>query len=107
MTVSNVTIIAIIAERLQQLKAKIEPSKWAETPLPVIAAPRSWVDDVRAEFGGGEPEDFVLDQIHDCKVVVQEGIEEPCLIDHDGKVYRLVPKVALNPVAEAAAKVLQ
>lgn len=88
---SQVRTIAIIAERLQELKAKIPPDMWSDTPLPVIAAPKWWLDEVAAEFGAADGE--VPGKIHDCEVVRRDTIEEPCLIDHDGKVYRIMPTV--------------
>ncbi len=97
---SHVATIALIAERLQELKAKIPPEKWAETPLPVIAAPRAWCDEVVAEFGG-QPGDLP-GEIHGCRVVVKDDITKPWLIDHDGTVYSIEPKLAPNPVVAAA-----
>lgn len=99
---SHAATIACIAERLQELKDKIHPSKWSETPLPVIAAPQAWIDEVRAEFGAGQPDDVTVDEIHGCKIVAKDDLTRPWLIDHDGKVYAIVPGLAKNPIAAAA-----
>lgn len=88
---SQVQTIAIIAERLQELKAKIDPSLWADTPLPIIAGPKWWLDAVVEEFGGESGEE--PGEIHGCQVVRRDNIDEPVLIDHDGKVYKIMPGV--------------
>ena len=82
--------IANVQHALQALKEKIEPHKWSETPLPVIAAPGWWLEEVRKELGveaGFEP-----GEIHGCHVTRVDTISEPCLIDHDGKVYPILPQ---------------
>lgn len=95
---SQVVTIAIIAERLQQLKARISPDKWADTPLPVIAAPKWWLDAIVKEFGGEEGDE--PGQIHGCSVVRRDTLDEPVLIDHDGKTYKILANDT-TPVAKA------
>jgi hypothetical protein len=89
--------IAAIGNALQLLKEKIHPSKWAETPLPVIAAPGWWIERVSADFGGGEGD--TLDQIHGCKIVQQNALASPVLVDHDGKTYALEAATATGTTA--------
>jgi len=91
--------IANVQHALQALKEKIPPDQWSETPLPVIAAPGWWMEEVRKELGvevGFEP-----GEIHGCHVTRQDNINEPVLIDHDGKVYPILP--AWLRAKEAAA----
>ena len=81
--------IANVQHALQALKEKIPPDQWGETPLPVIAAPGWWMEEVRQEMGvapGFEP-----GEIHGCHVTRQDSVPEPVLIDHDGKVYPILP----------------
>lgn len=87
---SSVYAIANVSHALQALKEKIPPDQWGETPLPVIAAPGWWMEEIRQELGvavGFEP-----GEIHGCHVTRQDNINEPCLIDHDGKVYPILPQ---------------
>lgn len=80
--------LATIAHMLQFLKEKISPSQWSETPLPVIAAPRTWMLELARSMGATyEDADAVPDTIHGCSVVEKNELERPVLIDHDGKVY--------------------
>lgn len=80
--------IGTIQHMLQFLKEKISPEKWSETPLPVIAAPRSWMLEVAQAMGARfEDADAVPDMIHGCKVVEKNELARPILIDHDGRVY--------------------
>ena len=82
--------IATVEHALQALKEKIEPHKWADTPLPVIAAPGWWLEEVRKDMGAEaslEP-----DTIHDCKVTRMDALTEPVLVDHDGKTYPILPQ---------------
>lgn len=81
--------IANVQHALQALKEKIDPTKWAETPLPVIAAPGWWLEDVRKELGvesGFEP-----GEIHGCHVTRVDTLTEPMLLDHDGRLYPILP----------------
>lgn len=87
---STVYAIANVQHALQALKEKIEPHKWAETPLPVIAAPGWFLEQVREEMGV-EP-GFEPGEIHGCHVTRNDNINEPALIDHDGKVYPILPQ---------------
>lgn len=82
--------IANVQHSLMALKEKIPPHKWAETPLPVIAAPSWWFKQVAEELGVAD-DDIELESIHGCSVVRKDELPEPCLIDHDGKVYPLQP----------------
>lgn len=82
--------IANVQHALQALKEQIAPEKWAETPLPIIAAPSWWMEEVRTELGveaGFEP-----GEIHGCHVTRNDNVTEPMLIDHDGKIYPILPK---------------
>jgi hypothetical protein len=79
-----------VQHSLQALKELISPDKWCDTPLPVIAAPGWWMEELRAEMNielGFEP-----DTIHGCTVMRNDDITEPWLIDHDGKRYSILPK---------------
>ena len=82
--------IANIQHILQALKDRIPPDQWSSTPLPVIAAPSWWIDEVRSDMGvdaGCE-----IGSIHDCSVIRTDDVTEPRLIDHDGKRYPILPK---------------
>lgn len=82
--------IGNVQHALQALKEQIAPEKWSETPLPVIAAPGWWLEEVRKEMNveaGFEP-----DSIHGCHVTRNDDITEPLLVDHDGKTYPILPK---------------
>lgn len=86
------TIYAIhnVQHALQSLKELIPPEKWSETPLPVIAAPGWWMEELRKEMNvevGFEP-----GEIHGCHVTRNDDLTEPMLIDHDGKTYPILPK---------------
>ena len=47
---STVFAIANVQHALQALKEQIAPEKWCETPLPVIAAPGWFLEEIRKEF---------------------------------------------------------
>jgi len=82
--------IANVQHALQALKEKIAPNEWCETPLPVIVAPSWWMEDVRKEMGveaGFEP-----GEIHGCHVSRLDTVTEPFLVDHDGKMYPILPQ---------------
>ena len=86
---STVFAIANVQHSLQALKEKIPPNQWCDTPLPVIAAPGWWLEDIRKELGveyGYEP-----GEIHGCAVLRRDDLPEPMLIDHDGKKYPVLP----------------
>lgn len=87
---STVFAIANVQHALQALKEQISPEKWSETPLPVIAAPGWWMEEVRKELGG-EP-GLEVAEIHGCAVTRKDEINEPWLIDHDGKMYAILPQ---------------
>ena len=82
--------IANVQHSLMALKEKIAPEKWGETPLPVIAGPGWWMEEVRKDLGGSE--DLELAEIHSCAVMRNDNLTEPMLIDHDGKMYPLLPQ---------------
>jgi hypothetical protein len=82
--------IANVQHALQALKEKIPSDQWGETPLPVIAAPGWWMEEVRKEMGvapGFEP-----GEIHGCHVTRMDTLAEPMLLDHDGKMYAILPQ---------------
>lgn len=87
---SNAHAVFNVGAALQILKEQIDPDKWSETPLPVIAAPKWWLDELCTELGAGEG--MEPDLIHNCKVLRNDELEEPMLIDHDGKMYPVLPK---------------
>lgn len=89
--------VAAVGEALQVLKARIPPSQWSDTLLPVIAAPGWWMADVAREFGAAEGD--VPHQIHGCPVVRQDDLQAPVLVDHDGSVYRIESSPALQAPA--------
>lgn len=81
--------IANVQHALMALKEKIDPEKWSETPLPVIVAPGSWLEEVRKEMN--VEEGFEPGEIHGCHVTRNDNVTEPYLLDHDGKMYPLLP----------------
>lgn len=86
---TTVHTIANVQHALMALKEKIPPHMWDETPLPVIAAPGWWMEEVRRDLGvepGHEPA-----EIHGCAVLRNDDVPEPVLIDHDGKTYPILP----------------
>lgn len=86
---SSVYSITNIGLALQVLKEKIAPELWSETALPVIAAPAWWMEQIRVELGAAEG--MEPDMIHNCKVIRNDDIDQPVLVDHDGKVYPIIP----------------
>ncbi len=86
---SVIFTIANVGHALMALKEKISPDKWGDTPLPVIAAPGWFIDAVGKELGA-EP-GLVVDSIHGCSVLRQDELNEPVLIDHDGKAFPILP----------------
>ena len=99
--------VALIKLMLPALKEKIDPTKWDETPLPIIVAPPAWVEEVRATFAPGEG-DVVVDSIHGCSVVVDTAgmLVHPALIDHDGKAYSLEITPEMLAPAEPASQII-
>lgn len=87
---SNAHAVFNVGAALQILKEQIDPSKWSETPLPIIAAPHWWLEELRIELGADEG--MEPDTIHNCTVVRRDELEEPMLVDHDGKMYPVLPK---------------
>jgi hypothetical protein len=86
---SSAFAIGNIQHALQALKEKIPPHEWADTPLPVIVAPGWWLEDVRKDLGveeGHEPA-----EIHGCNVMREDTLNEPMLLDWDGKLYPVLP----------------
>lgn len=77
--------VATMLHMLQYLKEKVPPHQWADTPLPVLAAPRSWLQQLGQELGVAD--DAEPDTVHGCSVVCMDELDAPALIDHDGKVY--------------------
>lgn len=87
---SAVHTIAAVQVALTVLKEKIDPWKWSETPLPVIAAPKWWLDEVARELGVGEENEPA--EIHGCAVVRNDNVPEPVMVDWDGKTYPIIPQ---------------
>lgn len=87
---STVYAIANVQHALQSLKELIAPERWVDTPLPVIAAPGWFLEEVRKEMG--VEEGFEPGEIHGCHVTRVDTINEPVLVDHDGKTYPILPK---------------
>ena len=93
--------IANVQHALMALKEKIDPEKWSETPLPVIVAPSWWLEEVRKEMN--VEEGFEPGEIHGCHVTRNDNLPEPMLLDHDGRMYSVLPKwlrAANNPTTE-------
>jgi hypothetical protein len=86
---STTHAIANVQHSLMTLKEMIPPEKWSETPLPVIAAPAWWLDEVRKDMGLA---DGTIAEIHGCAVTQVDALTEPKLIDHDGKTYSILPQ---------------
>jgi hypothetical protein len=82
--------IANVLHSLQVLKESIAPQTWSNTPLPVISAPGWWLEEVQVELGA--PAGTAPCEIHGCAVLRQDALPEPVLVNHDGKVYPIVPK---------------
>lgn len=97
---STVFAIANVQHALQALKEQIAPEKWSETPLPVIAAPGWWLEEVRKEMN--VEEGFEPGEIHGCRVTRNDNLADPMLVDHDGKIYSVLPQWqrAAQPVKE-------
>jgi len=87
---SSAFAIANVQHALQALKDQIPPEKWCDTPLPVITAPGWWMEEVRKDLGG-EP-GLEVHEVHGCRVFREDSLNEPMLIDHDGKMYPVLPK---------------
>lgn len=87
---TTVYAIANVQHALQALKELIAPERWADTPLPVIAAPGWWMEQLRQEMN--VEEGFEPGEIHGCTVLRKDELTEPMLIDHDGKMYPILPK---------------
>jgi hypothetical protein len=90
MSGTTVYSIANVQHALQALKEKIEPHLWAETPLPVIVAPGWWMEEIRKEMN--IEEGFEPGEIHGCHVTRNDNLTEPMLLDHDGKLYPVLPQ---------------
>lgn len=90
--------ISAVLVTLQVLKENIPPNEWNKTPLPVIAAPKTWMDLVAREHGQN-PEDVTLDEIHGCKLIRRDDLAEPILIDHDGRTYPVLLPWQRKPAA--------
>lgn len=90
MSTTTVYSVANVQHALQALKEQIPPEKWSETPLPVIAAPGWWLEEIRKE--NNVEEGFEPGEIHGCHVTRQDHLTEPMLIDHDGKMYPVLPQ---------------
>ncbi len=92
----RIMILATTLEKIDvfitALRVKQGDEDFAARP-PIIAAPQSWLDQLYVHFGPDDGEPVVVDQVHGVKVVLQADLDEPCLIDADGKVYRVHPKV--------------
>ena len=82
-----ITQVAAIQVALHHFKEQIPPDQWDTTPLPIIAAPRAWMEELSQSLGQ-EP-GMVPETIHGCSVVQHDGIGEPALVTHDGKAYKL------------------
>lgn len=87
---STTYAIANVQHSLQALKELIPPEKWSETLLPIIAAPGWWMEELRKEMG--VEEGFEPESIHGCSVMRNDEVTEPWLVDHDGKMYPILPK---------------
>lgn len=98
--VTLVEQLAAIQVALQLFKDQIPQAEWENTNLPIIAAPRAWLDDV-AKFMQWEPGQ-TPGEMYNCQVVEEPNVEEPVLIRHDGKIYKissfLEQKLASGPV---------
>jgi hypothetical protein len=86
---STTYAIGNIQHSLQALKEMIPPEKWSETPLPVIAAPGWWLDEVRKDMSLA---DGTIAEIHGCAVTQVDALTEPKLIDWNGKTYSILPQ---------------
>ena len=87
---STTYAIANVQHSLLALKELIAPEKWGETQLPIIAAPGWWMEELRTEMSI-EP-GHEVSEIHGCTVLRKDDLTEPMLIDHDGKMYPILPK---------------
>ena len=87
---STVYAIGNIQHALQALKELIAPEKWGETPLPVVAARGWWMEELRTAMG--VEQGFEPGEIHGCTVLRKDELTEPMLIDHDGKMYPVLPQ---------------
>lgn len=86
---STVHAIANVQHMLMALKESIPSEKWPDTPLPVIASPDWFIEDVAKDLGAEAG--LLVDSIHGCRVIRNDNLQEPMLIDHDGKTYPILP----------------
>lgn len=54
---------------------------------PVVVAPAAWMHGVAATLG--QSDDMVPQSIHGCPVIQKDDIDEPVIITHDGKAYKV------------------
>lgn len=87
---STIYAIANVQHSLQALKEMIAPEKWGDTQLPIIAAPGWWMEEVRTEMSIDPG--YEVGEIHGCTVLRKDELTEPMLIDHDGKMYPILPQ---------------
>lgn len=90
MSTTTVYSTANVQHALQALKEKIDPHLWGETPLPVIVAPSWWLEEIRKE--NNVEEGFEVGEVHGCTVLRKDTVNEPFLVDHDGKMYPVLPQ---------------
>jgi hypothetical protein len=89
----------------------LTPEQAKDTPTPVVAAPGWWLDEVAREMGQEEGMHPV--SIHSCDVLREDSLDEPCMVAHTDKVYRVrqaVPKLGASGLEQTedgpAARVL-
>lgn len=95
--------LAAIQVALQLFKDQIPHDQWEDTPLPIIAGPGAWLEAVHA-FADGKPGEVVA-ELFGCKVTKVDEIDEPVLIRHDGKTYKISSFIE-NPTAPLESKVV-
>lgn len=81
MNISKFTSTVLI--QLQAWREELEPADINTTPLPIIAVPPDWMEKSRLELGAVD--ENAIGQIWGCEVLVDENVEHPVIIRHDGK----------------------
>lgn len=86
--VSNVLIT------LQHIKENLPLEVMQTAPLPVIASPQWWIDEVALVAAKDALSDEVPAgfEIHGCPVVLKSELDEPMMITHEGKCYPVLPQ---------------
>jgi len=81
MNISKFTSTVLV--QLQVWRDELDHADINTTPLPIIAVPPDWMEKSRLELGAAD--ENAIGQIWGCEVLVDENVEHPVIIRHDGK----------------------